>query len=484
LVGLVAGVVVAVASWFCGALPDEYPTVWPGIEPWRSVGGSPLAATVVFAALAVMVYAWWAVRDLDVTVRWLWVTAVAWFGPLVLSAPLFSRDVYSYAVQGLMLHQGLDPYSQQVSALDSPWAASAPATTTPAPYGPLFLQIARLAAAASCGHLLVAVFLLRLLVVAGVVVIAWAVPVIARRLGEDPARATWLAVLCPLVGVHLVSGAHNDGLMVAGMLSGVALALSDHASRAGPARLAVPAVALAATVKAPAAVVVPFLAVLWASQHAGHGRPQVGLGAVTWTRLVSRLVLAGLATAAVVVGASVGLGLGLSWLTAVSSPGQSVQWTSLPTAWGMAARAVGNLLGLASAGGAVTLFRLLGLVVLAGALVALWLHGAAHHQDRRLVVQSAGLAVLAVLVLAPSFRAWYFLWALPLLAVTTPGRRALTAYAAVASVLAFAVLPGGYSLALTATSVGVPLVVLASALLLGRGIRWARRRGGRAGWEA
>ena len=460
-VGLVAGVLLAATSWFCGALPADRPPVWPGIEPWRSVGGSPLAATVLFAALGVMLYAWWALRDAEVTVPWLRGTAFAWFGPLVLSAPLFSRDIYSYAVQGLMLHEGLDPYSQDVAALDSPWAASAPATTTPAPYGPLFLQVARLAASVSMGHLLAAVFLLRLLAVAGVVLIAWAVPVIARRLGVDPVRPTWLVVACPLLGVHLVSGGHNDALLVAGLLGGVALTLS------GRPGLGVLAVALATTTKAPAAVVVPFVALLWAS----HRAPQ---RQVTWARLVSRVVLAGLAVVGVVIGVSLALGLGLSWLTTLGSPGQSVQWTSAPTAWGMAVRSIASLLGVASAGSAVPLFRAMGLLLLAPTLVGLWLYAAAHLRDRRLVVLSAGLAVLAVIVLAPSFRPWYVLWALPLLAAATRARRALTAYAVVASVLASAVLPGGYSLALTTTAVGVPLMVVTTAVLAVRAARWVR----------
>jgi len=59
------------------------------------------------------------------------------------------------------------------------------------------------------------------------------------------------------------------------------------------------------------------------------------------------------------------------------------------------------------------------------------------------------------------------------LAVTTPGRRGLTAYAVVASVLLFAVLPGGYSLALTSTWVGVPLMVVATVVLAVRAARWA-----------
>ena len=34
-------------------------------------------------------------------------------------------------------------------------------------------------------------------------------------------RAAWLALACPLVGVHLVAGAHNDAVMLGLLLLGL-----------------------------------------------------------------------------------------------------------------------------------------------------------------------------------------------------------------------------------------------------------------------
>ncbi len=459
LTGLLAGVVLAVASWFCGAVPTEYPTVWPGIVPWRDQRGSPLACTIALLAVAALSYAWWALRDLEVTPGWLIRTAVAWYAPLLLSAPLFSRDLYSYAAQGLMLHQGLDPYSQGVSELNSPWVSSVGRTwlDTPAPYGPLFLVLARGAAAVSGGQLPVALVLLRILAVLAVVVVLWAVPAIARSLRLDPARAVWLAILTPIVGGHLVSGAHNDALMIAGMTASLALALRRHYL------LALLTIAAAMTVKVPAVVVLPFVAILWA---ADAGEPGSRGAALTWARVIRRSLLAGAATVAAFIAMSLATGLGFSWLSALSTPGLSVQWTSASTALGVAAGAVGHLVGLDITDAAIAVSRAVGLGVLALTLVGFWLHAVKHSRDRRVVCQSAGLALLAVVILAPAFHGWYFLWALPVLAATTTSRRGLTALGLVATLLAFAVLPSGYGLALTTTWVGVPLMVLLAVYAL------------------
>jgi len=463
-VGFVGGLVLALTSWFCAAVPREFPVVWPGLVPWRAVGGSPLAASFVFVAMGAMIYAWWALRDLDVTVRWLAHTALLWFAPLLLSASLFSRDIYSYAATGLMLDVGLDPYTQGVQDLQSPWALSVSQVwlDTPAPYGPVFMLLARGAASVSGGHQLVALFLLRLLAVAGVVVMVWAVPTIARRLGVDPVRAAWLGFLTPIVGGHLVSGAHNDALMVAGMLAGLALALGRHYV------WALLAVALAMTIKVPAVVVAPFIAILWAVDHDGAR-------AMTWLRLIGRSALAGAATLAAFTGLSLATGLGFSWLPALGTPGRSIQWTSVSTSFGMAVGAIGRLFGADVTDGAIEGFRAVALLALGVLLVVIWLHAVRHSHDRRLVCQAAGLAVLAVVVLAPAFHGWYLLWALPILAATTTDRRGLTLLAAVASLLAVAVLPGGYGLALTTTWVGVPLMIAVTVVLAVRAVHTVRR---------
>lgn len=468
LVGAAAGLLLAAASWLCAAVPHEYaPVVWPGVVPWRPEGGSSLACTVAILAMGAMVYAWWAVRDDVPDVRWVRTTAACWFGPLLLSTSLYSRDIYSYAAQGLMLHDGLDPYTEGVRTLSSPWVDSVARTwlDTPAPYGPVFLLVARACAALSGGHLLVALALLRLVAALAVVAIAVAVPAIAGRLGADErgrASATWLGVLTPIVGGHLVSGAHNDALMVAAILASVALALAHRWAAA------VLAIAVATAVKAPAAVVVPFLALLWAADPRWGASPP-------WPRLVARALLGAVVTGVVFVVVSLLTGLGFAWVGALGTPGLSNQWTSVSTSWGTLVGWLGSLVGADVGDTAVGVARTAALLLLAVVLVGIWLDAARHAHDRRHVCRSAGFALLAVVVLSPAFHGWYLLWVLPLLAATLRGRRGLTVLGLVAALLAFAVLPGGYGLALTTTSVGVPLMVAASIAVAVAAVRRLRQ---------
>ena len=265
--GCLAGVVLAAASWGAGALPrPNRHVLWPGVAAWSASGGSPALATVSVLAMALLVIAWWRLRDAEVSVRWWWVTIALWFAPLVAAMPLYSRDLYSYAAQGLLWDQGLSPYDHVVRELDSPWRGSTAPTwlDSTTPYGPVWLLLARAVAAVS-GELWVALLLLRLLAVVGVVVLAWAVPDVARRLGWSPVRAIWLGVAVPLVGAHFVGGAHNDALMVGAVLGGLALALR------GRFAVACVVIALGAMVKVTAVIALPFVAILWA-RHAGSAR--------------------------------------------------------------------------------------------------------------------------------------------------------------------------------------------------------------------
>src|ERR1700677_4015245 len=91
--------------------------------------------------------------------------------PLLIVAPLFSRDVYSYAAQGEMMSHHINPYhygpgvlgaAPSVSLVDPLWL------NTPAPYGPLFMQIDGMLTSASAHHELIDVILLRLLAIGGV----------------------------------------------------------------------------------------------------------------------------------------------------------------------------------------------------------------------------------------------------------------------------------------------------------------------------
>ncbi|GAA1981871.1 hypothetical protein GCM10009817_23900 [Terrabacter lapilli] len=487
-VGGAGGVLLAAASWGSGALPrPNRHVLWPGVA-WRSAsGGSPLLASVAVVSMALLVLAWWRLRDAPVSVRWWWATVALWFAPLVVAMPLYSRDVYSYAAQGLLWDQGLSPYDHAVRELDSPWRASTAPTwlDSATPYGPVWLLLARAVASVS-GELWVALLLLRLLAVAGVAVLAWAVPDVAGRLGWSPVRATWLGVAVPLVGAHFVGGAHNDAVMVGALLAGLAVALR------GRFVTACVVIALAAMVKVTAVVALPFVALLWA-RHLGtrDGAGTGGTAYARWPGLLRAGALTAVCAGVPMVLGGVVTGLGFSWLNPSGTPGKNEQWTSLATAVGIAVGAVGHVLGhdewreqgIATA-------RAIALAVLALLLVLVWLAAAkpadvggvdddvATEEARLRPVRGIAWALLAVVVTAPVFLGWYYLWVLPLFAVSL-GRlwqgRLERPLAVVASVVCFATLPEGYSLGLTTTAVGVPVALAVLGWLLRRGWRTARR---------
>jgi alpha-1,6-mannosyltransferase len=192
-------------------------------------------------------------------------------------------------------------------------------------------------------------------------------------------------------------------------------------------------------------------------------------------------------------------GLGWSWVNPAGTSGMNEQWTSLPTGLGMAIGAVGFLFGHPEwRETGITVMRAIGLAMLAVLLVVIWLRTAfrlvrgnsgppasslhlkpegkpwSAGAQAAGTVRAAGWALLAVVVLAPVFLGWYFLWALPLLAVTidpVTRRRAVTWLAVVATILCFMQLPDGYSLGLTTTAIGVPIDIVATVLLVRAGWR-------------
>ncbi len=454
--GLIASIVVALSSWWCAATPDQYAsTLWPGLRLSRpGDGGSPLAATVALVAIAALVGLWWGLRDAPLGVGWWRRTAAAWFGPLLLSAPLLSRDIYSYAAQGLLLVQGFDPYSGGVDRLDSTWVESTSSVwlDTPAPYGPVFLLVAQAAAGFAEGNLLVALALLRLAAVAGVLLLFWVLPRLAEAGGIDPGRASWLGLATPLVGVHLVSGGHNEAIMVALMALGWLLAARHH-----PLWACV-VLAVAAAVKLPALIAVPFVAVHWAVD-AARAR---GLH-VTWPRVAATAVVAGIVTAGAFLALCYGSGLGLGALSVTDTAGRTVAWTSVPSAIGIGLAAVGHLLGLPGDQAAyVDPARTIGLGLLALGLVVGWLVHvrwvARSPRPAQVGMMATGAALLAVAVMGPAYHGWYALWGLPLLAAALDSRTARRWLAAVTTGLGLFVKPDGFTLALRTAAIGVPVV--------------------------
>ncbi|BCY06425.1 alpha-(1-_6)-mannopyranosyltransferase A [Actinoplanes sp. L3-i22] len=431
------------AAYLGGAHRPWEPTVTP-LTVFRGQNGVLLPLFWV-AGVTLLIGAWLVGRRVVPSARWAYVTAGLWALPLLPFLPLGSYDAYSYACQGWQQAGGLNPYAGGVDLLGCPWADAVAPTwrAAPAPYGPVFLVLAA-AAAKVGGSLAGTVAMLRLIAVLGVAAIGACLPPLARRAGVPVERAVWLVLACPLLLIHLVSGTHNDAVMVALLAGGLAVAATGRGWVAGIL------FGLAVGVKATAVVALPFA---------------IFLIPRAWWR--AGLELAGGAVGALVA-VSLGSGLGLGWVGALADSGVSVQWTSPPTAIGMTL----ELIGVPHA---VAVTRVLGIVALAGVL--LWLFRRAWRGGDALL--HAGLALAATVLLAPVFHPWYAIWPLTILAATLrPDTRWLAVPPAVIAALC---LPDGYNLALATKAQGAVGMTVAAGYLAWKVLHEANRDPGRLG---
>ncbi|SNT65940.1 alpha-1,6-mannosyltransferase [Asanoa hainanensis] len=404
-----------------GAGPASGPLARPDLPVDLFTAG----IAVAYFGLVLLVVAWWRLgrlvrqRPASASSEELLATLLMWAAPLLIAPPVFSRDVYSYLAQGAMVGAGLDVYRDGPAVLGGPFAAEVPAIWqhTATPYGPAFLLLATAVATLVGGHVTLGVLLMRLVALGGVTLLAYSLPPLARRFGVAPGAALWLAVLNPLVLLHLVGGAHNDAVLVGLLSAGLALAV------AGRPVLGAVLVTLAALVKVPAAVGLAAVAVVWA---ASAGRVRALGGTI--------LVAGGTA-----VGVTWLAGTGFGWVGALRTPVTADSW-SLTSALG---RATGSLLSALDAGlgtAPMTGWRVAGMCAAVAAALLVW------HRRRSVgPVHGVGLVLGGVVVFGPAVRPWYLLWAVVPLAATAPFGRAGRFAAAASAVLALVVLPDGFA---------------------------------------
>jgi hypothetical protein len=306
---------------------------------------------------------------------------------------LLSHDVYSYIDYArLGVVHGLDPYVHPpLAAPGDPVFAHVTWTEATSAYGPLFTLATYPLAWLPVG---VAVAALKAVAALSVLGLAAVVARLAAWRGVNPLRAAAFVALNPLVLVHVVGGAHNDGLtMLLAMLS-VAAILSGRELSGGATLVA------AVATKASALFLTPFALLATANQGSmGLKRPPYG-----HLRPIGRLLVGGLLVAAGVCGAAY-LAFGWEWLHAFGLAGENQGRTShmsIP----------------------ITFARLTGLDPSAVRAAALALYGAAlanlllrtwqgHDWIRAAAWAAAGL-LLATSWLLP----WYLIWPLPLVAIS------------------------------------------------------------------
>ena len=374
---------------------------------------------------------------------------VVWSAPLVLAPPLFSRDGWSYAAQGMLARLDISPYEHGpavlrgpvVEAVDPMWLETA------TPYGPLPVAWGELLAGFTGNPWMLAIGH-RALALVGLVLLAWAVPRMARWTGVNPALASAVVLASPLMLANGVGGLHNDLLMV-GLMAAALVVAAEHGWA--------PAAALggaAAAVKAPGGLVCLGVALV-----------SLPVGVALADRLRRFAAVAGVSLGTLL-GLGVLTGLGAGWVQALTVPGSINTPLSVTTLLGGALDWTGRVLGLGLPDAVfLDLVRHAGTLVVLVVAVRLALTAATGERQAALTAVAASVGLLVVL--SPVVHLWYFLWVPPFLAclpLHRLGRSGLLA----ASVVLGLVAPLDSSLhgAYLAIVLGSMLVALLVPLLL------------------
>ena len=342
---------------------------------------------------------------------------VVWSAPLLLAPPLFSRDGWSYAAQGMLTHLGISPYDHGPGVLQGPIVEAVDPRwmDTATPYGPLPLILGDLAAEGT-GNPWLLVVAHRIFALVGLALLAWAVPRLAGWTGMNPALATAIVIASPLMLANGVGGLHNDLLMVGLMAAALVMAVERgwvYGALLGGA---------AAAVKLPGGLVC------------------IGVALVTLpagAALVDRLRRLG-AIAAVSVGLLVAMGavwgLGLGWVDALSVPGTVNTPLSAPTGVGGLLDWISLVLGTGIE--PTTFLELVRqLCSVASLFVAGWVALKTPTGSRVAALQGVALVIGATLLLSPVVHIWYFLWLVPFVAPLRTSRVGTTAVVAVSLVM-------------------------------------------------
>jgi alpha-1,6-mannosyltransferase len=455
--GTVGSVLILVSALGAGAILAQDPLIGRGALSWIRYGhGRMLATVVLYVGFLLVVWAWVRlgrhVLAGRVGTRPVLVAAACWIVPMLFSPPVFSRDAYLYIAYGTLPLHGFDPFTvgpgnldvdPVVDNVDSFWQS------TPAPYGPLFILLAKGVISITGTNMIMGVLLMRLGLVVGVLLLMWALPVLVRHLGGRLPVAMWLAIAGPMTVVHLIGGPHNDVLMVGFLAAGTALVL-DRRHVAG-----IVLVTIGVAVKATGAVALPFLVWVWA----GH------LSSTRWRNFARACACSvGIFVATFAV-ATIVSGVNLGWIAALDAPTAIVNWLSLPTGVGELIHSVVGLVIDLDKVYFVNAMRVVGGILMIVILVKQWWRARDGGPD---AVKRAAIALLVVAILSPATLPWYLTWGFMLAAALPWKRRQLAVQVSLAVFLVLTYTPAGddllYNWLFIACAAGVS--VLAGVSLL------------------
>lgn len=421
----------------CAASAATSVAAWAAPQPVETIAERGIASLLVLTSAALLL-AWWQLgpgfpRPLAATLLWAL--------PLLAAPPLMSLDVWAYLTQGWMVSNGHDPYVMTLGTPQLPGISVGEHwVDTTSVYPPGSLLVFGAVHWASGGIPWLGVLLFRLLHLGCLLVVAWAVKVVAKRVGADDTAAWWVGIANPLLILQWIGGVHNDAVLVA------VLALAVVAACRGGWRgllLGGALVGVALTVKqSGAAAGLGVVALAWA---AAPGR--------SWGRLAGRAIAAGTAAVAVFAGISLAT-FGFGWSAATAGSPLAVTSDS-PWSWiGQAVRDLGPREWLAPTLSLLTL--LAGLAVLAAWVWLTVRFGPRPGEPGRPWVVLLG-GLLAFAILGPGLQAWYLTWVAPFVALARPDPRMQRVWL-VATVVTVLVAPLHISIGVLP---GLPLVIFA-----------------------
>ena len=405
-------------------------------------------------------------------------TFVAWTLPIVVGAPLFTQDIYSYLANGSIVVQGLDPYSAgpiDLLGTENLLARSVPLiwSHSPSPYGPVALGAAAVISWVTNDSVVAGVFAHRLLSLGCVALIGWAVVQLARRCGVIPQAAVWLGVLNPLTILHLVGGIHNEAILLGLLLVGVELGLR------GADRVRLDLVGQGVWLIAASGFLISCAGMVKVTGFVGLGFTGMAVARVIRQ---PRLVAIGLAVAAQVLVLVLSVvvvtwvtGIGVGWISGQGGATTIRSWLSFTTAIGVSFGWIGQMLKLGDHTEAILLVtRSVGVLIAGWLMVRMLL---ATYLGRISPVGALGVSTFVMVVFFPVVHPWYALWAiLPLSAwANRPFFR--TAVVVYSTILSFFVLPRGLGL-VPGTVVWIYVAaVIGFATILGVSYVILKRRG-------
>ena len=497
--GTIGALLIALGGLGAGALPvvgNPYESLPFGSLMTRMLQS---ASAIVFIGVGFMVTAWICMAPLVgaplrlqkpakvrrfshspqvVTQSQMWRTWLGWVLPLLVTAPLFTQDIYSYLANGSIVLQGLDPYSAgpvELLGADNDLARSVPFiwANSPSPYGPVALGVAAVVSWLTNDSTIWGVVLHRVLSLVGIIAAGWAIARLATRCRVSPEAALWLGILNPLTILHLVGGIHNESFMLGLALVGVELGLravnDAHEARWRAWSLFIASgvlISCAGMVKVTGFIGLGFVGMAAArrlvDKHGVSGvRAVLGAGA-------AQLLLLATSIAAV----TVLTGIDIGWVFGQGGAATIRSWLSATTSVGVGAGFLGMLLGLGDHTEAIlTVTRTVGVIIAAGFMIRMLFatyRGAIHP------VGGLGVSTFVLVVFFPVVQPWYILWAVLPLAAWANRRFFRMAVIIYSGFMSFIVLPRGLGLP-PGTVFVIYLAALVTFLVLA-GVGWVALR--------